>query len=327
MDISKLWIPTLDGPNWGQWLDRIQSTARILDIWDAMRGEILTPAPNLTRDWLVKPSQPAANATTAEIAAYTTTKAVWSKKNAQGLALIQATVSNVIWQKHESLGTAKEVLDALETEFRAVVGGHRPTSNWSTWWNYSSLIRWIYCHRSKVSRIIITWSHWMATADSLKTWWPSCSAWVFQTHMNRLPGNTLIISRVLPITKYQISLHKSYKKRIGEKPMLSDKACPSTSSQQTLGRSVPSVEKQTTLHRITGLGERIQIKKAKDNQGPKSQIRLEKRRWTKRGRAKKGTSECQCIICTGNGQLVYTNGTINWFFMLQDEWKSGMVLG
>ena len=132
MDISKFCIPTLDGPNWGQWLDQIQSTARILAIWDAMRGEILTPAPNLTRDLLAKPSQLATNATAADIAMYTTAKAIWSKKNAQGLGLIQATVSNVIWQKHESLGTTKEVLDALETEFGAV-GGHRPTSNWSTW--------------------------------------------------------------------------------------------------------------------------------------------------------------------------------------------------
>ena len=57
MDISKFHIPTLDGPNWGLWLDKIQSTARILDIWDVMRGEILTPAPNLTRYLLAKLSQ------------------------------------------------------------------------------------------------------------------------------------------------------------------------------------------------------------------------------------------------------------------------------
>ena len=88
-----------------------------------MRGEILTPAPNLTRDLLVKPSQPAANVTAAKLATYATTKAIWSKTNAQGLGLIQATVSNVIWQKHQSLGTTKEVLDALETEFRAAGGG------------------------------------------------------------------------------------------------------------------------------------------------------------------------------------------------------------
>ena len=47
---------------------------------------------------------------------------MWEKKNAQGLGLIQATVSHVIWQKHQTLSTAKEVLDALETEFRKVGG-------------------------------------------------------------------------------------------------------------------------------------------------------------------------------------------------------------
>ena len=93
MDISKFRIPTLDSPNWGLWLDHIQLTVRILDIWDAIRGEILTINP-IMRDLLVKPSQP------AEIATYTTAKAVWSKNNAQGLGLIQATVSNVIWQQH-----------------------------------------------------------------------------------------------------------------------------------------------------------------------------------------------------------------------------------
>ena len=132
MDISKFHIPTLDGPDWGQWLDWIQLTVRILDIWDVIRGEILMPAPNLTRDLLAKLLPPRATATAAELATYTITKAIWSKKNAQGLGLIQATVLNVIWQKHESLGTAKAVLDTLETEFGAVVG-HRPTSSWSIW--------------------------------------------------------------------------------------------------------------------------------------------------------------------------------------------------
>ena len=111
---------------------RIQSTTRIIDIWDAMRGDVLTPAQNLTRDLLVKPSPPAGTPTATELANYTTAKAMWSKKNAQGLGLIQATISNVIWQKYKSLSTVKEVLDALETKFRAV-GGHRPTSSWSIW--------------------------------------------------------------------------------------------------------------------------------------------------------------------------------------------------
>ena len=108
MDISKFRIPTLNGPNFGLWLNHIQSTTQILDVWDAMRGDILMTNP-LMRDLLTKLSPPAVNASTAEQATYTTTKAIWSKKNAQGLGLIQATVSNMIWQKHQSLPTSKEV--------------------------------------------------------------------------------------------------------------------------------------------------------------------------------------------------------------------------
>ena len=71
---------------------------------------------------LVKPILVAANATTAEITAYTAAKSVWSKENAQGLGLIQVMVSPVIWQDYNTLGTAKEVLDALETVFGAMGG-------------------------------------------------------------------------------------------------------------------------------------------------------------------------------------------------------------
>ena len=49
-------------------------------------------------------------------------KAVWSKKNAQGLGLIQVMVSNVIWKNHQSLGTTKDILDALEVKFGAAGG-------------------------------------------------------------------------------------------------------------------------------------------------------------------------------------------------------------
>ena len=122
----------LDGPNWGQWYKRFQSSTWIINIWDAIRGDVLTPVPNLTQDLLVKPSPLTGTSTAAELAIFNTTKTLWSQKNSQGLGLIQATISNVIWQKYESLSTAKEVLDALETEFGAT-GGHRPTSNWSTW--------------------------------------------------------------------------------------------------------------------------------------------------------------------------------------------------
>ena len=123
MDISKFCILTLDGPNWGQWYERFQSSTRIINIWDAIRWDILTPAPNLTRDLLVKPSPLTGTPTAAKLATYNTAKSHWSQKNSQGLGLIQATISNVIWQKYKSLSTAKEVLDALETEFGAVGGG------------------------------------------------------------------------------------------------------------------------------------------------------------------------------------------------------------
>ena len=131
MDIKKLNIPMLDGLNWGQFIIALQAVSRILDIWDAMRGEVLTRNPT-TYDLLVKPTAVPVTATAVETVAYLAAKTVWSKKNAQGLGLIQASVLPVIWQEHNTLGTAKEVLDALETTFGAV-GGHQPISSWLTW--------------------------------------------------------------------------------------------------------------------------------------------------------------------------------------------------
>ena len=119
MDISKFHIPTLIGPNWGLWYERIQSTAQIINIWDAMRGNILTPAPNLTRDLLAKPTPLTGTYTAAELAAYNTAKTLWDQKNLQGLGLIQATITNIIWQQYKALPTAKEILDGLETELGA----------------------------------------------------------------------------------------------------------------------------------------------------------------------------------------------------------------
>ena len=88
MDISKFPIPTLNGPNFGIWLDHIQSTTRILDVWDVMRGDLLPTTPPM-RDLLQKPLPPAAQASATDLVAYVTAKATWSKKNAQGLGLIQ----------------------------------------------------------------------------------------------------------------------------------------------------------------------------------------------------------------------------------------------
>ena len=71
---------------------------------------------------MVKPTPVAATATATKIAAYTMAKVAWSKKNTQGLGLIQATILPVIWQEYLHLGTTKELLDALETTLRAMGG-------------------------------------------------------------------------------------------------------------------------------------------------------------------------------------------------------------
>ena len=133
MDISKYHIPQLIGPNWGPWYKRIQSTARIINIWDAMRGNIISTTPTITRDLLTKPTPLTGTYTATKLATYNAAKHLCDQKNSQGLGPIQATIMNVIWQWYENLPSAKEILNGLETEFGAAGGGHRPTSNWSTW--------------------------------------------------------------------------------------------------------------------------------------------------------------------------------------------------
>ena len=88
-----------------------------------MRGNILTQTLTVTRDLLAKPTPLTGTYTAAELAAYTAAKMLWDQKNSQGLGLIQATITNVIWQWYENLPMAKEILDGLETEFGAVGGG------------------------------------------------------------------------------------------------------------------------------------------------------------------------------------------------------------
>ena len=88
-----------------------------------MRGNILTTTLTTTQDLLSKPTPPTGMPTTAELAIYNATKTLWDQKNSQGLGLIQATITNVIWQWYEMLPTAKKILDGLETEFGAAGGG------------------------------------------------------------------------------------------------------------------------------------------------------------------------------------------------------------
>ena len=257
MDISKFHIPTLDGPNWGQWNEHIQSTARIINIWDVMRGDDLTPAPNLTRDLLVKPSPPAGTPTAAELATYTTAKATWGQKNSQGLGLIQATISNVIWQKYESLSISKEVLDALETEFRAV-GGAR------TYLQLVNMVKIQFTNSMDLLPQIQKFqdNYNLITSNGHSKLSKDLATFLFCLS---LPDSYELTARqyldnITSIANYKLSdvIARVLKKRTGKKLMLLDKAHSSTSSRQqrTLGKSVQSVEKQTTQCKITGSGGR-----------------------------------------------------------------------
>ena len=99
MDVKKLNIPMLDGPNWGQWVIHLQAAAHIFSCYDVIKEEVLTRNPN-TYDLLARPTPPPTQASAAEVTRYDTAKAVWNKKNTQVLGLMQATVSPVIWQDY-----------------------------------------------------------------------------------------------------------------------------------------------------------------------------------------------------------------------------------
>ena len=81
MDVKKLNVPTLEGPNWGEYALKLQAAFQIFDCWDIVKGEILTPPPNPTYDLLAKPTAPPANASATDHTTYQTAKAIWNKKN------------------------------------------------------------------------------------------------------------------------------------------------------------------------------------------------------------------------------------------------------
>ena len=88
MDIKKLNIPTLTGPNWGSYEIHIQSAARILDIYDVIKGEPLGTSPQ-TYDLLKKPISQSHPDDDKQIAV----TVVWTKKNLMAPGLIQGTMS------------------------------------------------------------------------------------------------------------------------------------------------------------------------------------------------------------------------------------------
>ena len=117
MDLKKLNIPTLEGPNWGEYAPKLQAAFRIFNCWDVVKGEILTPPPNPTYDLLPKPTTLPANASTSDRAIYEPAKAVWNKKNRQALGLMQTTIATVIWQKYETQGVTKNIYGVLEATY------------------------------------------------------------------------------------------------------------------------------------------------------------------------------------------------------------------
>ena len=117
MDLKKLNVPTLEGPNWGEYAPKLQAAFRIFDCWDIVKGEILTPPPNATYDLLAKPMALPANASAADRASYEATKAIWNKKNGQALGLMQMMVATVIWQKYETQGVTKDIYTTLEATY------------------------------------------------------------------------------------------------------------------------------------------------------------------------------------------------------------------
>ena len=319
MDISKLCIPTFDGPNWGLYYIALQAVARILDIWDSMRGEVLNTTPP-TLNLLVKPTPVAVNMTVAEVAAYTAAKTIWSKKNAQGLGLIQATVSPVIWQDYNTLGTTKEVLDALETTFGAAGGAS----------TYLQLVNMVKIQFTNLMDLL-----------------PQIQA--FQDNYNWITSNGHSrLSKDLATFMFCSSLPDSYKltaqQYLDNITVIANYKISDIITwvlQEESRRKVQALGQGTFLNRFS-MTKNIRQKWAKcgkmnhmmQNKKGKGQFKSQKSLNSsgkkedrqKREGQRKGTNKCQCIICTRIGWFIYTNSTINWFFMLQDEWGSGMVL-
>ena len=102
MDIKKLNVPTLDGPNWGSYAVHVQVAAWILDCWDVIKGETMGMNPQ-TYDLLpfLTPGTTGIHPVAAE---YTAARTTWNKKKTQALGLIQGTMSLVLWPDFVTFG-------------------------------------------------------------------------------------------------------------------------------------------------------------------------------------------------------------------------------
>ena len=78
MDIKKLNIPTLDGPNWGTYSTHLQAATQILGFWELIKGETLGTSPQ-TYNLRQKPTTGATGTSHPDPKDYTIAKADWSK--------------------------------------------------------------------------------------------------------------------------------------------------------------------------------------------------------------------------------------------------------
>ena len=108
MNVKKLNIPTLDGPNWGTYSTHLQAAARILGYWELIKGEALRTNPQ-TYNLLKKPTTGTTGISHPDPKDYTTAKREWSKRNVGALGLIQATTLPVIWQDLLSYSKAHQL--------------------------------------------------------------------------------------------------------------------------------------------------------------------------------------------------------------------------
>ena len=123
MDIKKLNIPTLDGPNLGTYSTHLQAAAQILGFWDLIKGEALGTNPQ-TYNLLKKTITGSTTSTHPNAKEYAIAKVDWNKGNGGALGLIQATTSPVIWQDLLSYSEAHAFWAELEKRSRKVGGGH-----------------------------------------------------------------------------------------------------------------------------------------------------------------------------------------------------------
>ena len=79
MDVKKLNIPTLDGPNWGTYSSHLQAATGILGFWELMKGEAIPGTSPVTYNLLQKPTTGASGTSHPDLKDYAIAKAEWNK--------------------------------------------------------------------------------------------------------------------------------------------------------------------------------------------------------------------------------------------------------